>query len=214
MRRNSFFTTVSLILVLFLLGFAIYSLLYPLGKTRNQVSFIFADTNLYLEIEAIAEWVDESAENKNFYAVTQEGRLNSEIWNVPDIIFSTEEGNELREAEITILIFNKNPEREVKVTITQVAFDSDSAYLENPRFSSNVICRDGKTGEFSNNRIYNIDHKIESDILASPNSEDPDSENPNSEDPNFMVLTFQYKLERENIDFNFFQNLRIEFKTI
>lgn len=204
MRKNLFFTSVSLILIVFLLGFAIYSLLYPLGRIRSQVSFIFADTNLYLEIEATANWVEDNIENKRFYASTHEGRLNKEVWNAPNIIFSTQEENELRTAEITILIYNKNPERKVKVTITQVACDSEPAYLEDPRFISKVGFKDGKTGANSSHTIGNASDEIESDIPASPDSDDL----------NFMILTLEYELIRENIDFNFFQNLRIEFKSI
>lgn len=204
MRRNSLFTAISLILVLTLLSFGVYSLLQPLSRTRNQISFRFSDRQLHLEITADAQW-DSGNENSHFETATEDGELDNEIWLMPNIVFSTDGDNELREAEIMLTIVNRSPEKEVKITITNVAFDSDPAYADNPRFITSVRCQDGATGMGVDYDITSTDH-----ILTPTNiAKSPDIENANSK-----IITFKYQLLRENIDFDFTQNIVILFETV
>ncbi|MDD3397615.1 MAG: hypothetical protein PHR96_03655 [Clostridia bacterium] len=203
MRRGSLFTGVSLILVLTLLGFAIFTLLQPFSRIRNQISFRFSDTNLYLDINADAEWSND--ENNHFEANTEDGELDVDLWSVPDIIFSTDDDNQLIEAEIRITVINRNPEKEVKVSISNVAFDSDPIYADNPRFITCVETQNSVSGQDGSFPVTTSDQLIEPiNIPASPNTEEP----------SFMIITFRYQLIRQNIDFDFSQNISITFETV
>jgi hypothetical protein len=196
MNKKAYFTVISLILVLAVLGFGVYMTLQPFLK--NKFEFILSGANLDFSIEANAHWA--TGDSKNFRTETDSNGLVQNYWIVPDIVFSANEGSE---ATLSLTVVNKNLEKGIRVGVSGIAFDSDPLYKENPRFVSSLIFDDG-INPAQSTTINTEGQTLYKSILPSESEDEPRS----------LTITFKYELLSEEFDFTFTQNIVIVFETV
>lgn len=120
-NKSIIFTTISLVLMVLILGFGVFSALSPTKKITSDVIFNIRDNNVNVKVEA-------EIGGQKYMSQTGSSGFDNDIWTIPNITFDHSENEEDTNKVVTLKLKNRNATSEVKLTVTGFAVDPEGRY--------------------------------------------------------------------------------------